>query len=318
MSWSWAIHRLTRIGACIGVALLVIAGGDVAIARADAGEPGPLALPHELDDEDGPITRAGMEKVLGRQPALIGRALALLEPERASHRDLYLIGFAGFGRQHVFRHEVEAVDELLGERFGTRGRSLELINSPDTVDHVPLAAPDNLDVALQRLGHIMDPSEDVLVLFLTSHGTPGRFAVAMDELSLRDLTPGQLRGMLDRSGIRNRVIIISACYAGSFVDALKGDNTLLMTAASADRTSFGCADKRDWTYFGDALFNHALRHAASFSEGFDMARQLVAEWEQRDGSRPSEPQISIGRNIEAILKDLPVGPPQTHTRGHTR
>jgi hypothetical protein len=65
--------------------------------------------------------------------------------------------------------------------------------------------------------------------------------------------------MLNASGARYRVIIISACYSGVFARALADRRTLVITAAAPDRPSFGCEDGATWTYFGDAFFNQALR-----------------------------------------------------------
>ncbi|MFX5684818.1 C13 family peptidase, partial [Acinetobacter baumannii] len=66
---------------------------------------------------------------------------------------------------------------------------------------------------------------------------------------------------LDGLGIKRRVVILSACFAGVFVPVLASDDTAVLTAASSDRTSFGCQADADWTFFGDALVNHALRKA---------------------------------------------------------
>ena len=280
----------------------------VSTAYGYAVEQGWLALPVS-DESDEPEPRAfDPEDVLGKQPALLDRELTFVEPERPHHPDLYLLGFAGYGWQGVFRREVDAVDHLFAKRFDTHGRSLQLINSSETIDNVPLAGPHNLDVALQRLGEKMNKDEDVLFLFMTSHGAPGRFSVDMADMPFHDLTPKALKETLDRSGIKNRVIVLSSCYSGSFIKQLADDDTLLITAARADRTSFGCSDENEWTYFGDAFFNHALREAKSFRAAFETARQLVAGWEKTQGVTPSEPQISIGRRIEATLAGLTVGP----------
>jgi hypothetical protein len=282
----------------------------VSMAWGYAVDQGWMAMPVRDDAEDDDLRAIDPEEVLGKQPALLDRQLAFVESERPKHRDLYLLGFAGYGWQAVFRREVAAVDELFAKRFDTHNRSLQLINSTDTVDELPLAGPHNLDVALQKIGDKMNKDEDVLFLFMTSHGGPGKFSVDMAEMPFHDITPRGLKDMLDGSGIKNRVIVLSACFSGSFIKQLAGDTTLIMTAARPDRTSFGCANDAEWTYFGDALFNHALRREKSFAAGFETARKLVAGWESVKGLRPSEPQISIGRNIEAVLAELTVGPPE--------
>jgi hypothetical protein len=122
----------------------------------------------------------------------------------------------------------------------------------------------------------------------------------MPGLRLEHLTPAMLKGMLDRSGIKQRIVVVSACHSGSFIPTLANANTLVIAAARADRTSFGCADKRQWTYFGDAYFNRALRQETSFRKAFDRARRLIARWETKGRLVPSLPQIMGG---EALMTD---------------
>jgi Peptidase C13 family len=92
--------------------------------------------------------------------------------------------------------------------------------------------------------------------------------------------------------VRNKVVVISACYSGVFIPHLANVDTLVITAADANHASFGCEDKAKWTYFGDAFFNVALRRATSLKEAFVLARSLVEKRELRDGFEPSRPQIA--------------------------
>jgi hypothetical protein len=230
-------------------------------------------------------------------PASVEQALSELQPSADGTPHLYFVGFAGYGPEAVFKREVVAVRKLFIEKFGTAGRSLALINHKSTLDEFPLASAQNLERALQRVGQIMDPKVDTLFLFLTSHGEQALLAVVMPGMQLQHLTPAMLKIMLDRSGIKNRVIVISACHSGSFIPALAGPTTLVIAAARADRASFGCADKREWTYFGDAYFNRALRRETSFRKAFDRAKRLVERWERRERLRPSLPQIEGGEAL---------------------
>ena len=81
--------------------------------------------------------------------------------------------------------------------------------------------------------------------------------------------------MLNASGARYRVVIISACYSGVFARALAGPRTLVITAAAPDRPSFGCEDGATWTYFGDAFFNQALRSSRNLAEAYCRARDIA-------------------------------------------
>jgi hypothetical protein len=231
------------------------------------------------------------------QPRLVDCALADLQPSSPRARQLYFVGFAGFGPEGVFKREVVAVRALFDERFGTRGRSVALINHASTINEVPLASANNLERVLWHLGGIMDTSADTLFLFLTSHGERAMLAVEMQGVQLAHLTPAKLKAMLDRSGIRNRVIVVSACHSGSFIPALAGPTTLVIAAARADRASFGCEDKREWTYFGDAYFNQALRQETSFKRAFARAKGLVEQWEKAEKLVPSLPQMMGGEAL---------------------
>ena len=100
-----------------------------------------------------------------------------------------------------------------------------------------------------------------------------------------------LRAALDAAGIRNRVIAVSACFSGGWIEPLATDSTLIMTAARADRVSFGCSEEADFTYFGDALFAEALNQTDDLKQAFELARASVAEREHREGFEASEPQL---------------------------
>jgi hypothetical protein len=275
----------------------------------------PLAIwsnqPWWRESSGAPIEDAGYvspvsEAALTAQQTLLGDALDELEDERPDMTDLYFVGFAPYAREDVFRRDMEVARGVLDDRFDTDGRSLVLINNPRTVLDEPLATVSNLRTALNEIGAAIDTDDDVVMIYLESHGTRDhRLAVEFWPLRLDPLTPDALRSMLDESGIKWRIIVVSACYSGGFIDALKDDHTLIMTASSADRKSFGCGSASEATYFGDALFQHALRFDDSFVAAFDKARQLIAERERSEGvSRPSDPQIFVGDAMAAKLPQL--------------
>src|SRR5829696_379843 len=142
----------------------------------------------------------------------------------------------------------------------------------------------------------MDTNKNVLVHFLTSHGSPaGLDIVARSGSSI--LTPPALRDMLDASGAKYRVVIISACFSGVFVPVLANPRTLVITAAAADRSSFGCEDRATWTYFGEAFFNQALKRASTLEAAFSEARQIVTARELHEGFQPSNPQMAGGAEV---------------------
>ena len=245
-----------------------------------------------------------IEKVYYAQFQLLRQATHDLAGQRPGIPDLFFVGFAGDASQDVFLREMRSVQTLFDDRFDTRGRSVMLVNNLATVATMPLASTHNLLAALDQVALRMDKDEDVLFLFLTSHGTPGVLAVSFDPLQLNDLTVRSLRSMLDRSGIKWRVIVISACYSGSFIEPLKNDETMIVTAARHDRASFGCANENEFTYFGRAYFDQALRKTYSFTGAFETARATVGKWEKDEDLKPSLPQIYIGPAIRPKLAEV--------------
>ncbi len=250
-----------------------------------------------------------------RQRALIESALSALAPQRPGQPDLYVIGVGGDSTEDVFRNEAVYLEALMSKRFGARGRVLTLINHSDSLNGPPrpLATLENLRSALAGVGNTMDREQDVLLLFMTMHGTAEhQLFVQMPPFYFDFIDPHQLRKALDDAGIRNRVLVISACYSGGFVPALKDDNTLVLTAAHKNRTSFGCGADSDITYFGRAWLVDALNGTTDFVAAFETAKVLIAEREEAEDFRPSRPQIAIGKAIvprlEAWQSQLVPGP----------
>ncbi len=242
------------------------------------------------------------EDVFYLQPRLLERQLATLQRGRRGIVDLYFIGVAAYAPQDVFMKEVHSVARLFEERFDTKGRSLMLINNPATVRETPIASPTSLRLALQRVGEVMDRDEDILFLFITSHGSK-EHETSFDfyPMQFNPLDPRRLKEMLDGAGIQRRVLVISTCYSGAFVDALKDERTLVISASAPDRNSFGCSNEAEFTYFGKAYFDEALRRTYSFTEAFDIAKQAIAERERNAHYPGSEPMMFAGDAIRAQL-----------------
>ena len=150
--------------------------------------------------------------------------------------------------------------------------------------------------AATAAGQILDPAEDIVVLVLTSHGAPEGIGLVAGR-DARLVTPRDVRTLLDRTRAQHRVLIVSACYSGVFARELADARTLVITAAAADKPSFGCRDGATWTYFGDAFFNKALRGERRLDIAFERARGLVTQRERREGFDPSNPQIAGGSQV---------------------
>lgn len=249
--------------------------------------------------------RINVEDTFYAQDALVEQATDALLDQEPGTTDLYFLGVAGYAFQDVFMKEVNFARDLFDNRFATRERSMLLINNRQTIADVPLANLHNLRNALAGIGARMDTDDDVLFLFMTSHGSKDfKLAVDFYPLQLNDIPAAALRTALDDSGIKWRVILVSACYSGGFIDALKDDHTLIMTAAANDKQSFGCGNDRDFTYFGETYLRDRLPETPSFIAAFDEAKAAIQQREKTEGLSPSDPQIFIGAEIEAKLAEF--------------
>jgi hypothetical protein len=206
-----------------------------------------------------------------------------------------VVSFGLFGDQGVFRNEATGAAQVVAGRFG-RGPINVQYNSKKGGG----ATIEALAMSLQVAANGMDAENDVLFLILTSHGSRDGLAVKAGRLT-QTLTPSGLANMLARTGVRHKVVVISACYSGVFIPRLANPDVLVITAADADHPSFGCRDKAKWTYFGDAFFNVALRQARSLKEAFAVARALVRKRELRERFEPSNPLMAGGANVQPLL-----------------
>lgn len=205
--------------------------------------------------------------------------------------DVYILSFGLWGPQSVFESEAKNAARVLEASLKTKNRTIIGVNTKSRAG----ATPQIIRSAVQSVSRVIEP-DDVLVFFLTSHGSAdGAAIVARDEQTL--ITPDNVQRLLDESGARYRVVIVSACYSGVFARTLADGRTLVITAASSDRSSFGCRDGATWTYFGDAFFNKSLRGEPRLDVAFEKARALVSQREQREGFDPSNPQIAGGAEV---------------------
>jgi Peptidase C13 family len=205
-----------------------------------------------------------------------------------------IVSFGLFGDQSVFESEAKGAEAIVANRYGG-GPVIVRANTKRRGD----ATAETLASSLDSVAKEIDHENDILVLILTSHGSRGGLVVkagAREEI----LSPWLLASALRYTGVRRRVVIISACYSGIFIPLADAD-TMVITAADANHPSFGCRDGAQWTYFGDAFFNTAMRRATNLREAFNQAREIVRQRERRNGFDPSNPQMAGGENIEPLL-----------------
>lgn len=241
------------------------------------------------------------------------KALAPLLPQRKGVVDAYVLSVA-LDSDPVFGKEAREAARVLARRYDAAGRTITLGGTDGSAPSpLPMGSPAHVEVALARIAELMNPAEDVLILYATSHGAPYGVVYNDGDQGYGAISPARLARLLDTLGIHRRLLIVSACYSGVFVPVLSGPQTMIVSAASSDRPSFGCAAENDWTFFGDALINRALRKPQPLGSAVDEALGLIAAWEQQASLQPSLPQQSMGDEVKRWLAPLEARMPKAAT-----
>ena len=239
------------------------------------------------------------EPVLAAQDFMMDRALDELADERPGEVDLYFVGFAPDARRAGFVADVDAAQRAMDTRWRTNGRSLVLVNSPLTVADRPFATITHLREVLLEIGDIIDADEDVVMIYLA--GSPGAnhtLAAVNPPLELVGLSPQGLRELLDAAGIRWRIVVVSTCEAGAWIDALQDADTVVIASSAADVRGKDCTGGLAPTSFGQAFFSDGMQRYDELPRAFDVARDRLAE------RHAPAPVMSMGPAIAEHLKTL--------------
>lgn len=239
------------------------------------------------------------EAVLAAQEFMMDRALDQLQDERPGIIDVYFVGFAPDARRPGFVTDVDMAQRAMDERWHTSGRSVVLVNSPLTVAERPFATITHLRQVLLEIGDVIDPDDDIVVLYLTgSSGTAHTLNAVNPPLELVGLSPQGLKQLLDAAGIRWRVIVVSTCYAGAWADALKDDETAVVASSASDVRGDDCNGSIAPSSFGQAFFVNGMRRSDDIVQAFEAAGKSLAE------RHAPEPVMTMGPALAEHLKAL--------------
>jgi hypothetical protein len=310
--WVWVVAVIVRLSFAFRIATARNAGLALgltalfAVAAWQFPDRPWVADPSQLAEEAKPQLELTQE-TFENQQALWNRTVEAIAPQRPGVVDVYGVVFAPDAEEDVFLRDSTMVAKLVADRFDASGRVIQLVNNRGTADSLPWATSLNLQRALDAIGARMDREEDVLVVYLTSHGASDfKLQASNPPLAVDTISAGELRQALDNAGIRNRVIVISACYSGGWLGPIADDHTLVMTASDATHTSYGCGQDSPLTFFGQALFDEQLRRTHSFEQAFAAAVPVIKKREEEAGKPDgfSNPQIMAGEKIRPLLRRL--------------
>lgn len=285
------ISALRRLSA-LSVTLLVM---FIGIHGAGLHDRAMIAYYSERASED--YREIDEESLWTAQPRLVEAAI-----EQRGDGGVHVIGIAAGGVQDLFGREAGAASAMLQRRFAGEGDPIVLSNAWDDLEKLPLANRSNVAAVLAGIGEDFDPAGDLAVIYLTAHG--GGDATLQTDLpdytQLQAISASFLAKALNEAGISRRVIIVSACFAGAWIEPLASPDTIILAAARADRTSFGCDDRREFTFYGEALLASGLGEGGSLATAEAALEEAIAEAEAERGLEPSLPQVSVGAKMREL------------------
>jgi Peptidase C13 family len=155
----------------------------------------------------------------------------------------------------------------------------------------------NPDAILDTLESLTRKTHAGCLLYFTSHGE-GDGVIVGDYL----LSPHALGDVVNHvCAARPTVVILSACFSGVMLPALKGPNRMILTAARRDRTSFGCGQSDRYPYFDQCVLE-SWGGASGFPDLADKTRACIDTREKAEHLKPpSKPQLWIGPRALASL-----------------
>lgn len=196
---------------------------------------------------------------------------------------------AGDNNSPSFDNGIDALRDKLAAR-GVRDIRL-LTSDPARNPSAELASASNVSSALRNAG-----GAGACLAFVTSHGTEAGVVLRQANGVVR---PSALDNALDAGcGSLPTVVIVSACHSGVFLTpAMRQPNRLVLTAAAADRVSFGCGAGDRFTYYDQCLLQQ-FDGASTWSQLAQATRTCVQNLEKSMGIRtPSLPQIFVGSAV---------------------
>lgn len=196
---------------------------------------------------------------------------------------------AGDNNSPSFDNGIDALRDKLVAR-GVRDIRI-LTSDPRRNPSAEVASAANVSSALRNAG-----GAEACLAFITSHGTE---AGAVLRQAKGFVGPSALDNALDAGcGTLPTVVIVSACHSGVFLTpGMRQPNRVVLTAAAADRVSFGCGAGDRFTYYDQCMLQQ-FDAASTWGELAQATRACVQNLEKSMGIRtPSQPQIFVGSAV---------------------
>jgi hypothetical protein len=217
---------------------------------------------------------------------------------------LWYAGFGLEGSSKAFAGDVKLTGQRLQELYPDVISYIAYNDQTVETMQVPLATLPGIENATYEIGRLAKP-QDVAVIMISSHGNQHILGVKLDGEYAGPISDNYLEINLRKLKAVPTVVIISACHSGSMIDALKSANRIIITAAAADKSSYGCQPLSENTFFIDAMMGKSLNPELSLHQLFAQMKADIAEREKKEKLTPSDPQMYVGEKMKSFA-DKPI------------
>lgn len=255
------------------------------------------------------------EEVKRQSDALLQQQLQRVESQwrqqaGGEYKHVFL-GSAQHSQSLVFQRDILLMEKRL-QTFQPKTVSILLSNQLETQQlQFPFATTPNLERVFDHLATWSHAQPMSLTVLISTHGSPGVLSVNIGNQYHPPVRTAQLKTWLDKLHPKTQVtILLSACYSGSFVDALQGPQRIVLSASAADRNSFGCSYHEKNTWFIGQLLGPHFAPQSTWDEVFTATRAGVAAQERAlRMALPSNPQIRSAESLRKMSLAQWFGPP---------
>jgi hypothetical protein len=231
-------------------------------------------------------------------------ALTLLLPlagraDAEGERQLFYIGLGLYSEQWSENDVVELAGLL---QRASKFRVVPLIasNVISASRQYPVADDATITALVSKAARQAGP-DDLVFVDISSHGGRRVLARKVGNGEVTALPSHDLARKLAPLDGQRTIIVVSACYSGSLIGDLRAPDRIIITAARADRSSFGCSPDSRHTLFGEAELQ-AFQPDRSLHQAFTAMREDVARKEMQRRYEPSEPQVWVGTEVTGLYE----------------
>ncbi|PKF63331.1 hypothetical protein CW745_00295 [Psychromonas sp. psych-6C06] len=254
-----------------------------------------------------PPTEDEINAIEATQPMLLKQQQSEILTSQKGVTELYFLGIsADYQQPEMFREVIDS-QEFFDDTFHTKGRSTLLINHLSTTETTPIVTQNNIRKTINNMAQKMDPEEDILFISLAAHGGHGgQFYINFGPNRHQLINAKTLNHYLKKSKIKWKVVVVNACYSGSFIDDLIDPYTLVITSTDAERVSY-YSKSPNFSFFGRAFFEKYLDKNKKIKQSFDETVEETQWLEPMYGiteSKQSRPQFIYGEEILAKLTEV--------------